>query len=173
MKTEELKKLIRDVPDFPKKGIIFKDITTLIKNGPAFREIIDRISSLYSSGKIDRVIGVESRGFIFGAPVAYNLGAGIVPIRKKGKLPAETISYTYSLEYGEDTLQIHKDAVEKGQNILIVDDLLATGGTSKAAVNLVEKLGGKVAGIVFVIELEFLNGRQALKGYRIDSLLKY
>ncbi len=175
MNIKKVKKLIRDVPDFPKKGIIFKDITTLIKDAKAFKYVVNEIARKYKSDlvKINKVVGVESRGFIFGAPVAYKLNAGFVPVRKKGKLPSETVSYTYKLEYGEDTLQIHKDAISPGENVLIVDDLLATGGTSAASVNLIEQLGGKVAGIIFVIELEFLSGRKNLSGYKIDSLIQY
>jgi adenine phosphoribosyltransferase len=168
----DLKAFIRDIPDFPKKGIIFKDITTLLKDGQAFRVAVDRIVSEYKDKKIDAVLSVESRGFLFGAAVAYNLGAGIIPVRKKGKLPHKTYSASYELEYGTDTLEIHQDAFKKGARILIVDDLLATGGTTKAVIDLVKKLGGEVIGIAFVIELLPLKGREKLKGYPILSLIK-
>ena len=168
----DLKKFIRDIPDFPKKGIIFKDITTLLKNAKKFREVVDIISAKYRNKKIDVVLSVEARGFIFGAAVAYKLGAGIVPIRKKGKLPHRTYSVTYSLEYGQDTLEIHQDAFKEGARVLIVDDLLATGGTTKAVVDLAEKMGAKIAGVVFLIELTALKGREKLKGYPVFSLIK-
>jgi len=172
-KIIELKNIIRDVPDFPKKGIIFKDITTLLARGDMFRRVIDEISDRYKSAGIEKVVGIESRGFIFGAPIAYNLSAGVVPIRKKGKLPYKTLSETYSLEYGTDTLEMHEDALKPGMKVIIVDDLLATGGTAKATARLVEKSGAKIAGIAFVIELGFLNGRKALNNYDVFSLLKY
>ena len=168
-----LKQIIRNVPDFPKKGILFYDITTLLKDAKALREVLDRFASEYREKKIDLVIGVESRGFIFAPTLAYHLNAGFVPVRKPGKLPAESIGVTYDLEYGKDTLEIHKDAIQKGQRVLIVDDLLATGGTAVAAVQLVEKLGGEVAGLGFLVELEFLSGRQRLKNYDVFSLLQY
>jgi len=170
---EELKRLIREVPDFPKPGINFYDITTLLKDGSGFRLAVDRLSEAFAGRKIDRVVGVEARGFIFASAVAYRIGAGLVPVRKPNKLPAATESATYDLEYGTDRLEIHKDAIEPGQQVLIVDDLLATGGTAKAAIELVEKLGGQVVGIGFVIELEFLRGRDRLAGYDVVSLLKY
>ena len=177
MKTAEknfdLKTAIRDVPDFPKKGILFKDITTLLARGDVFRNVIDQFADHYKESKIEKVVGIESRGFIFGAPVAYALGAGVVPIRKKGKLPYKTISATYALEYGTDTLEMHEDALKKGAKVLIIDDLLATGGTAKATAELVEKVGAKIVGIAFLIELEFLKGRQNLSGYDIFSLIKY
>lgn len=169
---KDLKKYIRDIPDFPKKGIIFKDITTLLKDRHAFRHVIDEIAGKFKGKKVDFVLSVEARGFIFGAAVAYKLGAGVVPVRKKGKLPFKTHVVTYDLEYGTDTLEIHQDAFRKGTRILIVDDLLATGGTTKAVVELVERMGGKVAGIAFVIELLPLKGREKLKGYRVLSLIK-
>jgi len=169
---KELKSYIRDIPDFPKKGIIFKDITTLLKDRHAFRRVIDMIVEKFKDKKIDFVLSVEARGFIFGAAVAYRLGAGVVPVRKKGKLPFKTHVVTYDLEYGKDTLEIHQDAFREGTRILIVDDLLATGGTTKAVVELVERMGGKIAGIVFVIELLPLKGREKLKGYRVLSLIK-
>lgn len=169
----ELKDSIRDVPDFPKKGIIFKDITTLLSKGQLFRNAIDQISEQFKDKNIKKVIGVESRGFIIGAPVAYNLGAGVVPIRKKGKLPYKTISATYQLEYGSDCLQMHEDALAPGENVLIIDDLLATGGTAGATVDLVQKLGANITGIAFLIELSFLNGRENLKNHNVFSLIKY
>lgn len=168
-----LREKIRNIPDFPRQGINFKDITTLLKDGKAFRMAIDMISEQYRDKQIDVVVGPEARGFAVGAPVAYVLGAGFVPIRKPGKLPGEIISHEYSLEYGKDTLEIHKDAIEPGSNVLIVDDLLATGGTTLATVKMVEQLGGKVSGLAFLIELSFLNGRQVLSGYDINSLVQY
>lgn len=168
----ELKKFIRDIPDFPKKGIIFKDITTLLKEAKAFKGAVDNIVDLYKDKKIDAVVSVEARGFFFGAAVAYKLGVGLVPIRKKGKLPYKTNAVSYQLEYGTDTLEMHQDAIKKGDKILIVDDLLATGGTVKAVTELVENMGGVVAGIAFVIELLPLKGRDKLKGYNVTSLIK-
>ena len=169
---QNLKSYIRDIPDFPKKGIIFKDITTLLKDRNAFKRVVDEIVKKFKDKKIDFVLSVEARGFIFGAAVAYKLGAGVVPVRKKGKLPYKTNAVTYDLEYGKDTLEIHQDAFRKGTRILIVDDLLATGGTTRAVVDLVEKMGGKIAGIAFVIELLPLKGREKIKGYNIISLVK-
>ena len=169
---EGLKSLIRDIPGFPKEGIIFKDITPLLRDKDKFREAVDLISDKFKSKKIDFILSVESRGFIFGAAVAYKLGIGLVPIRKKGKLPYETHSVTYDLEYGKDTLEIHSDAFKKGSKVLIVDDLLATGGTSKAVADLVENMGGKVVGFAFLIELVALKGRDKLLGYPIVSLIK-
>lgn len=169
---ENLKKFVRDIPDFPKKGIIFKDITTLLKNGGAFKQAVDAIAKEHEKEKIDAILSVEARGFLFGAAMAYKLGIGIVPVRKKGKLPHKTHSVTYCLEYGTDTLEIHQDAFQKGARILIVDDLLATGGTTKAVIDLVEKMGGKVIGLAFVVELLPLKGREKLKGYRVTSLIK-
>lgn len=168
----DLKKCIRDIPGFPKEGIIFKDITTLLKDGKAFAESVDRIANNYKDKKIDVVLSVEARGFIFGAAVAYKMGVGLVPVRKKGKLPHKTHSVTYDLEYGKDTLQIHQDAFPLGARVLIVDDLLATGGTVSAVAGLVEKMGGVIAGIAFVIELLPLKGREKLKNYQITSLIK-
>ena len=170
---KDLKKLIRDVPDFPRPGIIFKDITTLVKNGPAFHKVIDILSKRYKDKRIERVVVVESRGFIIGSALAYKLGAGVALIRKKGKLPAATVQESYKLEYGVDTLELHRDAISSNMRVLIVDDLLATGGTAKAAAKLVKKLGGKITGICFLIELEFLKGSRNLKGYDIFALLKY
>lgn len=169
----DLEKKIRNVPDFPQPGIQFKDITTLLKDGKAFRLAIDRLAEPYKQQAIDVVIGPEARGFAVGAPVAYVLGTGFVPVRKPGKLPAEILSYEYSLEYGKDSLEIHKDAIAPGSRVLIVDDLLATGGTTLATIKMVEQLGGKVVGLAFLIELSFLNGRQVLAGYDITSLVQY
>ncbi len=165
--------LIRNVPDFPIPGVQFKDITTLLRNGPAFQSVINSIADQYRDQQVDIVAGVESRGFIFSAPVAYQLGAGLVPIRKPGKLPADTIEVAYSLEYGTNTLQMHADAFPRGARVLLVDDLLATGGTIAAAVQLVNQLGGEIVGLAFVIELGFLNGRATLGEYPIFSLVRY
>ena len=169
----DLAATIRSVPNFPIEGIVFYDITTMLKNPVALKESIDRLTSHYQNAGVDRVVGIESRGFIFGIPLAYNLGAGFVPVRKPSKLPAETIVESYALEYGTNTLEIHVDAIEKGQKVLIVDDLLATGGTAKATCNLVEKLGGQVVGLAFAIELNFLKGREKLQGFDVFSLLQY
>ena len=173
MNNEYLVKIIRDIPDFPKKGIIFKDITTLLKDKKAFSQAIDIIYNQYKDKNIDVVVSVEARGFIFGSALAYKLGAGFVPVRKKGKLPYKTISENYELEYGIDELFMHEDAIEKWQNVLIVDDLLATAGTVKAVISMAEKLGGKIVGLAFLIELLFLNGKDKLKGYDIFSVIKY
>ncbi len=170
---EELKARIRDVPDFPKKGIIFKDITTLLQHGPAFQKIIDILGDRYQGKKIDVVVGVESRGFILASALAYRLQAGMVPVRKPGKLPAATFRASYQLEYGEDELEIHRDAFEEGARVLIVDDLLATGGTSLATLELVEKLKGEIVEIAFLVELTFLKGREKFKGYPLFSLIEY
>ena len=171
--VERIKTIIRDVPDFPKPGIIFKDITPLLADNAAFTEAIKCMAAKYKGRGITKVLGIEARGFILAAPIAMQLGAGIVPVRKKGKLPYKTISETYALEYGEDTLQMHEDAVGKGEKVLIVDDVLATGGTAKAVCSLVEKLGGKVEAIAVLIELEFLNGREKLAGREVHALIKY
>jgi len=171
--AQEIEALIRNVPDFPLPGIQFKDITTLLRDGPAFREVIDRMAEPWRDARIDIVAGVESRGFIFAAPVAYLLGAGLVPIRKPGKLPAETIEISYALEYGTNTLQMHSDAFGPGARVLLVDDLLATGGTIAAAAQLVEQLGGIVAGYAFAIELGFLRGRDMLGEYPVSALVTY
>ncbi len=168
-----LKKLIREIPDFPKPGILFYDITTLLKDGPGFRAVIDALKEHYQGSGVDTVIGIEARGFIFAPALAYALGAGFVPVRKPRKLPSDRVSVSYQLEYGTDSLEIHKDAIANGHSVLIVDDLLATGGTAEAVTRLVEQVGGKVAGAGFVIELSFLNGRQKLEGYDVFSLLKY
>lgn len=168
-----LKEKIRDVPDFPKKGIVFKDITPLLQDAAAFRHVIDLLSEKYRDKGVDVIVAAEARGFILGAPLAYNLGASFVPVRKPKKLPAECISVEYMLEYGVDSLHMHRDAIMPDQNVLIVDDLLATGGTVAANVELVKKLGGKVVGIAFLIELTFLEGREKLKDYEITSLIQY
>ncbi len=168
----ELKSYIRDIPDFPKKGIIFKDITTLLKDKDGFRKAVDQIADKYKNENIDVVVSVEARGFFFGSAVAYKIGSGLVPVRKKSKLPFKTHSVSYQLEYGTDTLEIHQDAFQKGARILIVDDLLATGGTAKAVADLVTKMGAKVVGIAFVIELVPLKGRDKLKDYPVFSLIK-
>lgn len=170
---DDLKKLIREVRDFPKPGILFYDITTLLKNGPGFRDVIDGLKEHYQGAGVDTVIGIEARGFIFAPALAYALGAGFVPVRKPKKLPSESVSVSYNLEYGSDSLEIHKDAIESGHRVLVVDDLLATGGTAAAVTRLVEKIGGKVAGMGFVVELTFLNGRSKLAGYDVFSLLQY
>ncbi len=169
----DLKDKIRVIEDFPKEGISFKDITTLIADGEALKESIDQIANYLKDKEIDVVVGPEARGFIFGVPVAYALGVGFVPVRKKGKLPGETVSVKYALEYGEDELFIHKDAIKKGQKVAIVDDLLATGGTIEAVAKLVELAGGEVATLDFAIELTELNGRDKLKGYDVMSLVQY
>lgn len=170
---EPLKRLIREVPDFPKKGILFYDITTLLKDKTGFATLIDALSENYLERKIDLVLGIEARGFIFGPALAYRLNAGFVPVRKPKKLPAETAKWTYQLEYGTDTLEIHKDAVEPGQRVIIVDDLLATGGTANACASLAKSLGADIAGLGFVVELDFLKGREKLKGHEVFSLLHY
>jgi adenine phosphoribosyltransferase len=169
----DLASLIRDVPDFPVPGILFKDITTLVRNPAAFREVVSRLADHYADTPVDIVVAIESRGFILGAPLAWHLGAGFVPVRKPGKLPAKSISDSYSLEYGTNTLEIHEDAIQPGQRVLVVDDLLATGGSARAAINLIERLGGKVVGVAFLVELDFLNGRQKLDGYPVLSLIHY
>ena len=169
----DLRKAIRDVPDFPKKGIVFKDITTLLKDKDALRLAIDLLADRYIGKGIDLVLGVEARGFIIAGIMAYKLGIGFIPVRKPGKLPAETIKETYELEYGTDSLELHKDAIKPGQTVLIADDLLATGGTARAAVELIRKLGGKVYGLAFLIELDFLHGRKKLEGLDIFSLIKF
>ncbi|MBS4028698.1 MAG: adenine phosphoribosyltransferase [Ignavibacteriales bacterium] len=173
MNIAELKNSIRSVPDFPKKGIVFLDITTLLKNGEAFSSSVELFFQKYKEKNISKVIGIESRGFIFGAALAYKLKCGFVPIRKPKKLPAEKIQQEYQLEYGSDAVEIHKDAIERGEKILLVDDLLATGGTMCAATQLVEQLGGEIIGIAFLIELNFLNGREKLKKYDVHSLIHY
>lgn len=168
-----LKETIREIPDFPKEGISFKDITTLMQDGEVFKYTIDQFIKNLKDKNIDIVVGPEARGFLTGTPVAYGLGVGFVPVRKPGKLPSETISYSYGLEYGSDTLQMHKDAIKPGQRVAIVDDLLATGGTMEATAKLIEELGGEVVSMQFLIELEFLEGREKLSKYDIDSLVVY
>ena len=171
---DRIRKIIRDIPDFPKKGIVFKDITTLLADGGEFKRAIDLLAARYEGKGIDRVVAVEARGFILGAPLAYRLGAGFVPVRKKGKLPhPDRLSYSYDLEYGTDTLEIHRDALIKGHKVLIVDDLLATGGTVGAVTKMIAELGGEVVELAFLIELEFLKGAEKLKDYPIFSLIKY
>lgn len=170
---DHVKKLIRDIPDFPKKGIVFKDITPVLQNPAAFRSVTDIFARELEKKKIDLVVGIESRGFIFSPVLAYKLNAGFVPVRKKGKLPAATESVAYELEYGEAVLEIHRDALNRGARVAIVDDLLATGGTAVAAAHLVEKLGGKVEKIVFLVELLFLKGREKLSRYDLFSLVQY
>ena len=170
---EALKSKIRHVPDFPKAGILFYDVTTLLRDPEGFRLAIDSLSTPYRGRQIDIVVGIESRGFILGAAVADRIGAGFVPVRKLGKLPATTVRATYDLEYGSDSLEVHKDAVEPGQRVLIVDDLLATGGTARATVGLVKQLGGRVEGVAFLIELIDLNGRKQLQGEHILAVLQY
>lgn len=172
-RTDSLSKIIRDIPNFPKKGIIFKDITTLLKNAQAFKSAIDLIAREYKSKKLDAVVCVEARGFIFGAALAYKLNIGFIPVRKKGKLPYKTHSISYSLEYGTDTLEIHQDAIRPGSRILVVDDLLATGGTICAVCRLLKKLKAKIEGVAFLIELTFLNGRKKLPGLPVYSIIKY
>lgn len=171
--TESIKQKIRGIPDWPKKGIIFRDITTLVKDPEGFKETIDLLYERYKDKKIDKVAGIESRGFIFGAPLAYLLNCGFVPIRKPGKLPAECISEEYTLEYGTDKIEVHKDAIEKGDRVLIADDLLATGGTMAAARNLVKKLGGEVVECAFVVDLVDLNGKDKLVGESIYSVVEF
>jgi adenine phosphoribosyltransferase len=171
--ADDLRRLIREVPDFPKPGILFYDITTLLKDPAAFREVIDRMVEQVKGTEIDVVVGMESRGFIFSAPIAYQLGAGFVPVRKLGKLPAETIEVEYALEYGTATLEIHRDAIQPGQKVLIVDDLLATGGTVMGTIELVQRLGGEVAGLSFMVELSALKGRDQLAQFAIHALLTY
>jgi len=170
---DDLKKLIREIPDYPKPGILFYDITTLLKNKQGFRALIDRLCAHYAGHKIDLVVGIEARGFILAPALAYSLNAGFIPVRKPNKLPAETARISYGLEYGTDTLEIHEDAVQKGQNVLLCDDLLATGGTAAAAVQLIRSLGGKVDGAAFAVELSFLHGREKLPGLDVFSLMQY
>jgi len=170
---DDLKTLIREVPDFPKPGINFYDITTLLKHPEGLRRTVDALTDAFRGEKVDTVIGIEARGFIFAPALAYQMGAGFVPVRKPGKLPSECASISYDLEYGQDALQIHRDAVGQGHRVIIADDLLATGGTARAVVDLVKELGGEVVGLGFVVELEFLPGRKKLEGYDVRSLIKY
>ena len=169
----DLKKLIREVPDYPKKGILFYDLTTLLKDQAGFHTLIDRLCDHFRDHTIDIVAGIEARGFIFAPALAYRLGAGFVPVRKPKKLPAKTVSVSYALEYGTDTLEIHEDAIKPGDRVILCDDLLATGGTAAATVQLIQKLGGKVEGTAFAVELTFLNGRAKLPGLDVFSLLQY
>jgi adenine phosphoribosyltransferase len=173
MEIAELKAKIRDIKDFPTEGILFKDITTLLKDGPAFRFVLDHLASRYRHERVDVVVGIESRGFIFGGALAHQLGAGFVPVRKLGKLPGKTIEVEYELEYGRDALAVHEDAIRPGQRVLAVDDLLATGGTMAATLRLIQLLGGQVVGVAFLIELAFLRGRDKLKDYPLHSLIVY
>lgn len=173
MDHPHLVQAIRDVPDFPKKGIVFKDITTLIKQPELFREVIDLLAEPYRSIGVQKVIGIESRGFIFGSTIAYLLDAGFVPIRKPGKLPADTYRESYELEYGTDAVEIHRDAIAKDEKVAVIDDLLATGGTMAATIQMLEKLGANIVGVSFLIELGFLNGREKLSGHDIHSLITF
>ncbi len=169
----KLEDWVRDIPDFPQKGVLFKDITPLLQDAAAFRAALERLAAHYSGAGIEAVVGVESRGFIFGAPLAYILNCGFVPVRKFGKLPFHTTSVEYTLEYGTNVVEMHTDAIKPGQRVLIVDDLLATGGTVSAAIELVEKLNGHIAGIAFLVELGFLKGRESLKDYDVFALIQY
>ena len=173
MSAEDLRAKIREIPDFPKPGILFYDITTLLKDPAAFKESVDLMLEPYRDDKVDVVVGMESRGFIFSAPMAYELRAGLVPVRKLGKLPAEVLSVEYALEYGSNTLEIHRDAIQPGQRVLIVDDLLATGGTVKGTIELVGRLQGEIVGLAFLVELDFLKGRERLEGFRVTSVIRY
>lgn len=170
---EDLKRLIREVPDFPKPGILFYDITTLLKDPVGLHRAVDALANHYVGRTIDTVVGIEARGFIFAPMVAYRLNAGFVPVRKPNKLPAEVAKADYQLEYGSSALEVHRDAIEKGQNVLVIDDLLATGGTAEAVASLIEQLHAKVAGMGFLIELEFLHGREKLKTHEIHTVLRY
>ena len=170
---EALKALVRTVPDFPKPGILFYDITTLLKNKTGFAQLIDALAGHYIERKVDLVLGIEARGFIFGPALAYRLNAGFVPVRKPGKLPAPVARVTYDLEYGSDALEIHRDAIQPGQRVVLVDDLLATGGTMEATIKLVKELGGEIAGLAFAVELDFLKGRDRFEGLDVFSLLHY
>ena len=169
----ELKSFIREIPDFPKEGIVFYDITTLLQNPLGLRRAVDQFVWLFASLEVDKVVGIESRGFLFGPVLAYNLNAGFVPVRKPGKLPWETVEQSYELEYGYDSIEMHQDAVKPGERVLIVDDLIATGGTAHAATQLVESLGGVVSGLGFLLELSFLEGRAKLDHYHVESLMEY
>ncbi len=170
---EQLKEKIREVPDFPKPGILFYDLTTLLKDSSSLRRVIDLLTQKYSDQKIDQVVAIESRGFIFGPALACNLQAGFVPVRKEGRLPSDTISASYDLEYGQGVLEIHTDAIQKGERVLVVDDLIATGGTADATSRMVHQLGGEVASFAFIVELEFLKGREKLDGFEVFSILQY
>ena len=169
----DLKDKIRSIENFPQEGVLFRDITTLLKDAEGMKEAIDQMTAKLEGVDFDLVLGPESRGFIFGMPVAYNMGKGFVPVRKAGKLPAEVVSKEYALEYGTATIEMHKDAIQPGQKVVIVDDLMATGGTAKAIVEMVEEMGGEVAALLFLIELDFLEGRKVLPAYKIESVLHY
>lgn len=169
----DYKELIREVPDFPKRGILFYDITTLLKNAGAFRTVVDELTQRYRDKRIAKIVGIESRGFIVGSPLAYRLGAGFVPVRRPGKLPADSFEVKYNLEYGSNSLAIHRDAISSGERVLIVDDLLATGGTAAATVHLVRQLGGDLVGLVFLVELAALKGRDKLDGCDVYSMISY
>jgi adenine phosphoribosyltransferase len=173
MSAEDLRAKIREIPDFPKPGILFYDITTLLKDAGAYREAIDLMLDPYRDLGVEAVVGMESRGFIFSGPIAYQLHAGLIPVRKLGKLPAATESVEYALEYGSNTLEIHKDSIRPGQRVLIVDDLLATGGTVRGTIELVERLQGQIVGLAFLVELRFLKGRERLTGYKTTSVIQY
>ncbi|MFQ5930911.1 MAG: adenine phosphoribosyltransferase [Nitrospiraceae bacterium] len=169
----DYKSMIREVPDFPKPGILFYDITTLLKDAQAFRQILDELTSKYRNQGISKIVGIESRGFILGSPLAYHLGTGFVPVRKPGKLPADTFEVKYNLEYGSTSLAIHRDAIQINERVLIVDDLLATGGTAAATVNLIRQLGGEIVGLAFLVELQFLKGREKLNSCDVHSMIQY
>ena len=169
--TQRLETLIRDVPDFPKPGIVFKDITPILRDPQGLRDAIDAMAAPFRDMGVDVIVGLESRGFVFGAPMAYNMGLGFAPVRKHGKLPADKIHIEYDLEYGSNIFEMHRDAIAPGQRVLIVDDLLATGGTMRASIDLVEQLGGNVVGLSFLVELSFLNGREKLQGYNIHTII--
>jgi len=171
--VKDLKSIIRNIPDFPKPGIVFRDITTLLLDSDGFHQAVSQLAELYKNEEVDLVAGIESRGFILGGAMAYVLGVGFIPLRKPGKLPGKVYRVTYSLEYGTDSIEMHVDAVKPGQHVLVVDDLLATGGTAKAAIELIEKCKGIVQGPAFLVELSFLGGREKLKGYNVRSLVKY
>ncbi len=173
MNMDHLKATIREIPDWPKKGILFYDVTTLLKNGQCFHEVVNALTAPFEDKHVDLVVGIEARGFILAPTVAFRLEAGFVPVRKPGKLPAATHKVTYDLEYGTDSLEIHQDAIEPGQRVLIVDDLIATGGTAKAVADVVEKMGGTVVGLAFMVELTALKGRQKLANHKVTSILKY
>jgi adenine phosphoribosyltransferase len=173
MQASELRAKIRDIKDFPTEGILFRDITTLLKDGSAWASVVEHLTAMYVAARVDLVVGVESRGFIFGGAIAHQLCAGFVPVRKRGKLPGPTLEEEYALEYGHDVLAIHEDGIRPGQRVLAVDDLLATGGTMAATLKLVERLGGVIVGVAFLIELGFLRGRERLRGYPLESLIVY
>jgi adenine phosphoribosyltransferase len=173
MKKIDLKNKIRSIPDFPKKGVIFRDITPVLQDPRSFRFLIEELTKPYKKKKIDKVVGIDARGFLLAAPIAYKLGAGLCIVRKKGKLPYKTVAQNYSLEYGEETIEMHKDSISPGEKVLIVDDVIATGGTLKATADLVENLGGKIVGICLFVELRDLKGREKLKKYKVNSLIKF